>query len=132
MTGTRIIGGGILAGAIFYALSLTVWALFKFLPIVPVAIAVPPEGLRALWPAVHLFVSLFVGLMWALGYAVYGRVRPGGWLYGGTIYLVGLLPTFVAHFVVSAPFRSVVVYGAIVSLIGALLGGKVIEMVGKK
>lgn len=132
MNSKTIIVGGVLAGLVFYAISLIVWALFKFLPIVPLAIAVPSAGLSTGWYGWHLLVSLFVGLMWGVGYAVYGKVRAGGWLYGLTVYAVGLLPAFVANFVIAPQLRAVIFYGALVGLIGALLAGRTIAAVVRR
>ena len=132
MKASKIIGGGVLAGVVFYALSMIVWALFKFLPIVPLPLAITQQGLGQGWQIIHLLVSLFVGIMWAIGYAVYGRAREGGWLYGLVVFIVGLLPAFTANFIIAPDLRAGVVYGAIVALIGALLGGKAIAMVMKR
>lgn len=132
MTSKRIIVGGLFAGIAFYLISLIIWALFKFLPVIPFSIAIPEAGLQSGWKIEHLLVSLFIGLMWGFGYMIYGKARSGGLLYGATIYLVGLLPAFVAHFVISADARMAIVYGAIASLAGALLGGKVIALIAKR
>lgn len=128
MTIKNIIKGGIAAGLIFYGISVIIWALFKFLPIVPLSIAIPAQGLGQGWLVEHLAVSLLIGLVWAIGYAIYGVKRQGGWLYGAVIYLTGSLPTFIVYLVISAPLRSMIFYGAIISLVGALLGGKVIAL----
>lgn len=132
MTSKKIITAGIGAGIVFYVVSLVVWGLFKFLPVVPLPLALQQQGLQSGWLIEHLLVSLFIGLLWGYGYSVYGKVRAGGWLYGGTIYLVGLLPVFVAQFIILAPIRMLTVYGAVISLIGALLAGKVISLIAKK
>lgn len=132
MNGTKVIGGGLLAGIIFYALSLLVWALLKFLPVVPLAIAIPLDGLGKGWPLLHFLVLLAAGLAFAGGYAVYGKTREGGWLYGAMMFVVGILPAFVANFVLAPAARSVIVYGAVVSFIGALLAGKALSLVMKK
>ncbi len=132
MSSKKIVAGGLCAGLVFYALSLVVWALFKFLPIVPLAVAVPPQGLSGGWYIEHLLVSLFIGLLWGFGYAVYGKLRPGGWLYGVTMYAVGLLPAFAANFVIAPEVRSVIFYGALVGLIGALLGGRTLAAIIKR
>lgn len=131
MTIKNIIKAGVLAGLIFYAISVIIWALFKFLPIVPLSIAIPAQGLGQGWLVEHLAVSLFIGLTWAVGYAIYGIKRQGGWLYGAIIYLTGSFPAFVVYLVISAPLRSMIFYGAIISLVGALLGGKAIAMMHK-
>lgn len=133
----RVITAGLAAGATFYVVSLVVWGLLKFLPVIPLAIAIPPVGLGQGWWIYHLLVSVFIGIMWAVGYSVYGKGRAGGWLYGATVYIVGSLPAFVTHFLIAptipdAPVRSLIVYGAIVSLIGALLGGRVISLLIKR
>ncbi len=132
MSSKKIVAGGLCAGLVFYGLSLLIWVLFKFLPIVPLAIAVPSQGLSAGWYIEHLLVSLFIGLLWGFGYAVYGKTRPGGWLYGASMYMVGLLPAFVANFVIAPPMRSVIFYGALVGLIGALLGGRTLAVIIKR
>ena len=132
MNGTKIISGGILAGIIFYALSLLVWALLKVLPVVPLSIAVPADGLGKGWQLMHLLVLLFAGLTWSLGYAVYGRAREGGWLYGAMMFTVGVLPAFVANFVLAPEARTMIFYGAVVSFIGALLAGKAVSLVMRK
>lgn len=129
MTSGKVIGGGVLAGLVFYALSMIMWALFKFLPVIPFSLAVPKEGLMRGWQIEHLAMSLVAGILWAVGYAVYGKTRPGGWLYGFIVFIVALLPSFIANFVLNGPVRSVIAYGALTSLIGALLGGKVIASV---
>jgi|GEM_PF-4202485 len=132
MTSGKVIGGGLLAGIVFYVLSMIVWALFKFLPVIPFSIALPSQGLMAGWQIEHLVVSLVAGILWAVGYTVYGKARPGGWLYGLVIFVAGILPAFIASFVVNGPVRSAIAYGALVSLIGALLGGKAISLVVRK
>lgn len=131
MNTSRIIGGGLLAGVVFYALSLIVWALFKFLPVVPLSVAIPAEGLGRGWQIEHLVVSLVTGILFAIGYGVYGKARAGGWLYGGVIFVAAIAPGFIAHFVINPEARSIAVYGAIVSLLGALLGGKAVAMTAK-
>ena len=132
MHSKKIIGGGVVAGLLFYALSLLVWALLKFLPIVPLSIALPLQALTTGWQVVHLAVSLGIGMLWSIGYGVYGTTRPGGWLYGITIYLVAFFPAFVVSFITAGPVRSVLIYGAIVSLVASLLGGKVISLIVKR
>lgn len=132
MSSKKIVIGGLVAGLVFYAISLVVWGIFKFLPIVPLAIALPPQGLSAGWYVEHLLVSLFIGLLWGFGYAVYGKARPGGWLYGANMYMVGLLPAFVANFIITPQVRSVVVYGAFIGLISALLAGKTISVIARR
>jgi len=132
MNSKKIIGGGIIAGLLFYALSMLVWTLLKFLPIVPLPIALPSHALTAGWPVVHLAVSLAIGIFWSIGYGIYGTTRPGGWLYGATVYLVAVLPAFAINFMTAGPVRDVLVYGAIVSFIAALLGGKLISLVVKR
>lgn len=129
MNSKKIIGGGVLAGLLFYALSILVWSLLKFLPIVPLSIALPASALTTGWQVVHLVVSLGIGILWSIGYGIYGAARPGGWLYGITVYLVALFPAFVIGFMTAGPVRTVLVYGAIVSLVAALLGGKLISLV---
>lgn len=131
MNTSKIIGGGLLAGVVFYALSLIVWALFKFLPVVPLTIAVPVEGLGRGWQIEHLVVSLVTGILFAIGYGVYGKARAGGWLYGGVIFVAAILPGFIAHFVINPEARSIVAYGAVVALVGALIGGKAVSAVIK-
>ncbi len=132
MNSKKIIAGGVLAGLLFYALSLLVWGLFKFLPIVPLSIGLPVAALRSGWPVVHLLVSLGIGILWSIGYGIYGGKRPGGWLYGATVYLIALLPAFAVSFMTAGSASNVVVYGAVVSLIAALLGGKLISLVVKR
>ena len=132
MHSKKIIGGGVLAGILFYALSLLVWALFKFLPIVPLSIALPSSALATGWQVVHLAVSLGIGILWSIGYWIYGTTRPGGWLYGITVYLVAFFPTFVVSFITAGPVRSVLIYGAIVSLVASLLEGKVIALIVRR
>ena len=132
MNSGKIIGGGVAAGVVFYLLSLAVWGIFKFLPVIPLPLAIPTEGLMKGWQIEHLAVSLAAGILWAVGYAVYGKARQGGWLYGALIFLVGVFPAFLANFVVNVPMRNAIVYGAIVSFVGALLGGKVIATVARK
>lgn len=127
-----VVLGGVLAGVAFYAISLLVWALFKFLPIIPLPISVPSQGLGWGWQAEHLLVSIVIGLLWAAGYALYGKMRPGGWLYGFMVYLIGAFPAFLAYMLIAPPPRSVIVYGALVSFIGALFGGKIIAAVSRK
>lgn len=132
MNSKQVLGGGVLAGLVFYVISLLVWALFKFLPVVPLAIAVPSLRLGSGWQVEHLLMSILIGILWAVGYAVYGKMRPGGWLYGLMVYAVAVFPVFILHFATAAEGRSSILYGAILSLIGALLGGKVISMVVKR
>ena len=132
MNSKQVIGGGVLAGFVFYVISLAVWALFKFLPVVPLSIAVPSSRLGSGWQVEHLLISIVIGILWAVGYAVYGKARPGGWLYGLILYLVAVFPAFILHFATALDGRSGVFYGAFLSLIGALLGGKVISLVAKK
>lgn len=132
MSGTKIIGGGILAGLIFYALSLLIWAMLKFLPVVPFAISVPIDGLGKGWQGLHLIVLVVAGLAWAIGYAVYGKNGDSGWRYGAVMFLVGVLPAFVANFVLAPASRIMIIYGVIVSFIGALLAGKALSLVMKK
>ncbi len=132
MNSKKIIGGGILAGVLFYAVSLLVWALMKFLPIVPLSIGIPSAALSSGWQVVHLAVSLGIGILWSIGYGIYGATRPSGWLYGATVYVVAVLPAFAINFMTAGPARDVIVYGAIVSFIAALLGGKLISLVVKR
>ncbi|OGL64621.1 hypothetical protein A3B21_02730 [Candidatus Uhrbacteria bacterium RIFCSPLOWO2_01_FULL_47_24] len=132
MKTSKILSGGIIAGVAFYALSMLIWALFKFLPVVPLSIAIPAQGLGRGWQIEHFLVSLFIGVMWGFGYLIYGTRRASGWLYGATLFIVGSLPSFVTYFIISPPLRSIIFYGAIISFIGALLGGKIIAAMAKK
>jgi hypothetical protein len=132
MKSKNIVIGGFLSGAVFYIISLLTWALFKFLPIIPLSIAVPESGLQQGWALVHLIVSVLIGFIWVWGYVVYGMKRPGGWLYGSVMYLVGTLPAFIVHFMMNAPLRGIIFYGAVISFIGALLGGRVISSIVKR
>lgn len=128
----RLIGGGIVAGGVFYLLSLGVWAVLKFLPVVPLPIAIPPQGLGAGWQVQHLVASLVIGLFWAVGYGIYGKARAGGWLYGLIMFVAILLPTFAVNFFVNPAARSLIAYGAVVSLVGALLGGKSVAWIAQR
>ena len=132
MKTSKIVSGGLVAGVVFYALSMLVLALFKFLPVVPLSIAIPAQGLGRGWQFEHLLVSLFIGLLWGVGYLVYGVRRPGGWLYGATLYMVGSFPAFVTQFIITPPLRGIIFYGAVVSLVSALIGGWIIAAMAKK
>lgn len=132
MNTSKVIIGGVVSGLIFYGISIAIWGAFKFLPIVPLSIAISADGLQTGWQVEHLMVSLFVGLMWAVGYAVYGRAKASGWQYGIVIFAVGSLPAFVANFVIAPAARSMIVYGGIIALVSALLAGKAIALIVKK
>ena len=128
----KYIGAGLLAGIIFYVLSLGIWKWLGFLPVVPLAIAIPGGNLGSNWPVVHGVVSLLTGLLWTAGYAVYGKARPGGWQYGIVMYVVATVPAVLVGLVLASGARSVITYSAIVSLVGTLLAGKTIEWVAGK
>ncbi|KKU13797.1 MAG: hypothetical protein UX17_C0008G0002 [Parcubacteria group bacterium GW2011_GWC2_45_7] len=128
MNNKKILGAGLVVGLLFYVISLLIWGLSKFLPVVPLAIAIPNTALLPGWQIEHLLVSLFIGIMWAIGFAVYGVKRDSGWLYGVIVYLVGTLPAFAVYFITTAQWRPIILYGALVSFIGALLGGKVMSI----
>lgn len=133
MNSKQVWGGGVLAGLVFYVISLIVWAVFRFLPVIPLALAVPSDHLGRGWQVEHLIVSIVIGILWAAGYMVYGKSRPGGWLYGWVVYVVAILPTFVVQFIMVEPaVRSSVFYGAFLAFIGALLGGKVVSLIVKR
>lgn len=120
-----------MAGVVFYLVSLLVWVRFKFLVVVPLAVAIPKEGLVQGWQVQHLVVSLVVGVLWGIGYAVYGKQRAGGWLYGFMVFLLGTLPALAAYAVANPQARLLIAYNAIISLIGALLGGRALTLVAK-
>ena len=133
MNSKQVLGGGVLTGLVFYVVSLIVLGVFKFLPVIPLSIAVPSERLGRGWQIEHLVVSLVIGILWAVGYAIYGKSRPGGWLYGWVIYMATLLPTFAVHLIIAeSGVRSGIFYGALLALIGALLGGKVVSLIVKR
>ena len=131
MNWKKTIGAGLLAGLLFYVLSLVVWVRFKFLVVVPLAVALPKEGLLAGWQVQHLVVSLVVGVLWAVGYGIYGTRRTGGWLYGLMVFLLGTAPALVTYAVINPQARLLILYNAVISLIGALLGGRIIALVAK-
>ena len=127
MNSKKIVLAGLVVGVIFYALSLAIWWLFKFLPVVPTPVIILNQGLQVGWMVEHLVVSLFVGLLWGVGY----MVCKGDYQYGVVIYVAGFLPTFVIQSVVFADVRMFMIYGAIVSLVAVLIADKVFSLIVK-
>lgn len=128
----KIMSAGVLAGLVFYAVSMIIWGLFKVLPVVPLIVTMRSQGLGHLWQAEHLAVSLAIGVIWAIGYALIGKgALAGGWLYGWVLYLTGTVPLLGIYLLIAPADRTLNAYGAVVALIGALLGGKAIALVAK-
>lgn len=131
----KMVTAGLASGVIFYALSLIVWWLFQFLPVTPTPVVILNKGLQQGWMVEHLIVSLFVGLLWMIGYAICRsseKLHLGGSIYGMVIYVAGILPAFIIQFIVFTELRALMVYGAIVSLIAVLLSGKIISFISTR